>query len=415
MLNRLNTEASPENTFWQKIITLSLVLFFVYLADAILSSWVPGHIEDTLKSPIVMGLLLSFSSIVCFGGDIIFPQILKGISVKKLLFAGVLFSVLFSTSLISSTYYPIILVFLLAMVFWGVFYEVIGFANHQFVADSIPMRMHASAWAVIGAFKNLAYFIGPLMGGFLVSVNSRYPVYFSLAFALVSGLILLFSKRQHERPLSIEVDKISIYSEIGRWRVLFKRVWPVLVLGITLGIIDAFFWTTGAVYTEELAEVSFWGRFFLPLYALPSLFVGFIIAKKGIISGKKKTALRFFLLSGIFLALMGVYESIYWQLLVVFCSSLALAISYPLIEGVYSDIIDRMRGHRRHMIGLCFSTISVSYMIGPIISGVVESFAGAVGAFVYLGYTVVLISLILMVLTPRKLKLPQSEIKKWKK
>jgi MFS family permease len=181
-----------------------------------------------------------------------------------------------------------------------------------------------------------------------------------------------------------------------------------------LGIIDAVFWTTGAIYTEELAQISFWGRWFLPIYALPSLFVGFIIAKKGVVSGKKKAALRFFLLSGIFLAMMGVYKNIYWQLLTVFCSSLALAISYPLVEGVYSDVIERMGRQRKHMIGLCSSTMSVSYIVGPILAGVVSSKVGSVTTFVYLGILVAVIALILIATTPRKLKLPQKEIKKWK-
>ena len=299
------------------------------------------------------------------------------------------------------------------MFFWGIFYEVIGFANHQFVADSVPMPMHASAWAVIGTFKNLAYFLGPLISGFLVSINFQYPIYFALFFSLVSGLILLLTKKHHERPVTVEFEKVSIVSEIEHWKVLFKRIWPMLILSITLGIIDSFFWTTGAVYTEELAKVSFWGRFFLPTYALPSLFVGIIIVKKGIVSGKKKTALRFFLLSGIFLALMGVYESIYWQLLIVFCSSLALAISYPLIEGVYSDVIDRMGSQKKHMIGLCFSTISISYMIGPIVAGFATTLVGVINTFVYLGIAVVIISLILIAVIPKKLKLPQNEIKKW--
>ena len=110
---------------------------------------------------------------------------------------------------------------------------------------------------------------------------------------------------------------------------------------------------------------------------------------------------------------MGVYESIYWQLLIVFCSSLALAISYPLIEGVYSDVIDRMGSQKKHMIGLCFSTISISYMIGPIVAGFATTLVGVINTFVYLGIAVVIISLILIAVIPKKLKLPQNEIKKW--
>ncbi len=413
MFHRSNL-MQAKNPMWQKIVTLSLILFFIFLADAILSAWVPGLIENSFKSSVVMGLVMSFSSIIGLGGDLIFPQALKGISVKKLLILGVLSSIAFSLSLISATFIPFILIFLVAMALWGIYYEVIGFANHQFVADSVPISMHASTWAFIGVFKNLAYFLGPLMAGLLVSYNFRFPAYFAIIFALISAFILALSKKKQERPLTIEIEKISFTCELEHWGVLFKKVWPIVVMSISLGIIDAVFWTTGAVYTEELASVSFWGRWFLPIYALPSLFVGFIIAKKGIVSGKKKAALRFFLLSGIFLALMGVYKNIYWQLLTVFCSSLALAISYPLIEGVYSDVIERMGRQRKHMIGLCSSTMSISYIVGPILAGIVNSLVGSVMTFVYLGASVVIVALILIATTPKKLKLPQKEIKKWK-
>lgn len=413
MFRRLNTEL-VKDPLWQKVMVLSLVLFFIFLADAILSSWVPGLVENFFESPVIMGFIMSFSSIVGFGADLIFPQILKGINFKNLLFISIFSSLIFSLILLSATSVPFILIFLISMAIWGIYYEVVGFANHQFVAETVPIRMHTSTWAFIGVFKNLAYFIGPLLAGFLVSYNLRLPAYFAIIFALISLSILIVSKRSYDKKISVDIEKVSFVCELEYWGILFKKIWPILIVGVVLGIIDAVFWTTGAVYTQELAKVSIWGRWFLPMYALPSLFVGFIVAKKGMVSGKKKTALRFFLLAGIFLALMGVYNNLFWKLLVVFCSSLALAITYPLLEGVYSDIIERMGRQRKHMIGLCSSTTSISYIIGPIVAGVVSSRVGSTMTFVYLGYVVIFIALILMVVTPRKLKLPQKEIRKWK-
>jgi len=202
--------------------------------------------------------------------------------------------------------------------------------------------------------------------------------------------------------------------ELEHWGVLYRKVWPIVIMSITLGIIDAVFWTIGAVYTVELARINFWGRWFLPIYALPSLFVGFIVAKKGIVQKKKRMAIKFFLLSGLFLGMMSMYSSIFWQLMTVFCSSLALAITYPLLEGIYSDIIRRMGRQRRHMIGLCNSTTSISYIVGPIIAGFVDSRVGSIMTFVYLGYAVIAIALFLLAFTPRKLRLPQKKIEEWK-
>lgn len=402
-----------KDPLWRKTVNLSLILFFIFFADAILSTWVPDLVENFFNSSVVMGFIMSFSSIVGLGADLIFPQIIRGIRFNKLLLVGILSSVVFSLTIISATILPVIFVFLAAMAVWGIYYEVIGFANHQYVADTIPNRMHASTWAFLGVFKNLAYFLGPLFAGFIISGTLRTPAYFAVIFAIIAFVILFLTKKQHERPLTIEVEKINFVSELEHWGVLFKRIWPVFIMSVMLGIIDSFFWTTGAVYTEELSAVSFWGRWFLPIYALPSLFVGFVIAKKGIVSGKKKSAIKFFLLSGIFLAMSTVYNSIFWELLTVFCSSLALAVSYPLIDGVYSDVIERMGRQRKHMIGLCGSTTSISYIVGPVIAGVLSSRVGNAHTFSYLGYAVILIAFILMITTPRKIKLPQTQIRKW--
>ncbi|HLE48439.1 MAG TPA: MFS transporter [Patescibacteria group bacterium] len=413
MLRKAET-AVIGDPVWRRIITLSLILFFLLLSDAILSTWVPQLIESTFESSIVMGFVMSFSSVVGFGADLIFPQLFKGINFKKLLFMAIIASIAFSLTLISATMIPFVLIFLISMAIWGIYYEIVGFANHQFVADSVPVRMHASTWAFMGVFKNLAYFLGPLLAGLLVMTNAQSPAYVAIVFTIIALIILLLSKKHHERPVSIEIDKISLRCEMEHWVVLFRKVWPVLVVGIIMGIVDAFFWTAGAVYTEDLAKISIWGKWFLPMYTLPALFIGFVVAKKGIINGKKKTALKFFLLSGIFLAMMNVFENVEWQLLVVFCSSFALSISYPLIEGVYSDIVLRMGRQRKHMIGLCSSTTSISYIVGPIIAGITASVLGNVLTFVYLGYFVAAVALILFALTPKKLKLPQVEIKKWK-
>src|SRR3990172_12697366 len=88
-----------SDPLWRKIITLSLIIFFLLLSDAILSSWVPGIIESTFKSPILMGIIMSFSSVIGFGADLVFPQLLKGINFKKLLIFAVIASLAFSFSL----------------------------------------------------------------------------------------------------------------------------------------------------------------------------------------------------------------------------------------------------------------------------------------------------------------------------
>jgi MFS family permease len=403
-----------RDPIWLRVISLSLTLFFVMTADAIISYWVPNLLETSLKSSALMGIIVGFQSIVGFGADLIFPQLLRLTSVKRFVLLAIFSSIITSLLLLFSATRPLIIIFLLAMAIWGVYYEFLNFASQQFVADMVPINMRPGAWGVLGVFKNLAYFIGPMLGAWLILSSEKFPSFMALFLAGVALLILIVSGKTHERPMEIDIKEVNIVAELNHWTTLFTRVWPMIVLSLFLGFIDATFWVTGAIWTQHLAQENFWGSFFLPLYALPSLFMGFVVAKWGIYTGKKKIAEIFLLAAGIFLAALGISSQIFWQLLMVFLSSSMLAIVYPFGDGVYSDLIARLGRERKHMIGLTSSVVNISYIIWPIVLGFAATRISEEMIFSYMGILTIIISIILLFVTPRKLKLPQEQIRSWK-
>ena len=151
----------------------------------------------------------------------------------------------------------------------------------------------------------------------------------------------------------------------------------------------------------------------MPFYTLPSLFMGFVVAKWGIYSGKKKLSEIFLLLSGVFLVLLSLSEAIPWQLTCVLISSMLLSTAFPLTDAVYSDIVARMGRERKHLIGLSRSTISIAYIVGPVFAGFIAGIAGERLTFSLVGVIVIAVSAILLFTTPRKLKLPQTDLQKW--
>ncbi|MBU0998047.1 MFS transporter [Patescibacteria group bacterium] len=402
-----------KNSVWSKVITLSLVLFFILLGDAILSFWVPNLLHDSLENIIAMGFIISFSSVIGLGTDLILPQLIKGISVRKLLILAIITSIIFSLLLIKASFTPLILIFLFGMVSWGLYYEFLGFAQQQFVADSVPLKLRSGAWGILRVFRSLAYFFGPMIAGWLFLKGEVYPGIFAIGFVLIGYIILQITRKEHKRPIEIDLKEVNLVKEIGHWGVLFKHVWPVIFLSILLGLNDSFFWTIGAIWTEELAKKNIWGTLFLPLYALPSIFMGFVVVRLKIYKGKKKLAIKFFFLSGIFLAVLGLFDGVFWQLAMVFLSSLMLSVVYPLTDGVYSDIVARMGRERKHMIGLSNSTASLAYIIGPIMAGFLSSLVGEKKTFVAMGFLTMIVSVVLYLLMPKKLKVPQKEIKTW--
>jgi MFS family permease len=403
-----------DDEIFPRVVSLSAVLFFIFLGDAILSYWVPNFLQSSLNgSSFEMGLVFSFSSLVGLFADLAFPSLLKSFTVKKLILSAGFLGIAFLGMLVLGTKLPIIWVFLSAMAIWGIYYEFLGFGSQQFVADSIPLKLRASGWAVLGTFKNLAYFLGPFLAGWLI-IRGNYTLAGATGFFIVTGiLILTFFGKKNERPISIEISEVNLWRELSHWRVLFARVWPIVIISIFLGLIDATFWTTGAVWMESLSKQSFWGNFLLPVYQMPALFMGFVVTKWGIYKGKKKMALRFLILACLFLMLLIFNLPIPLYILCVFVSSVMLGVTYPLVDAVYSDIVARMRRERKHLVGLSNSTSSIAYIIGPAIAGFIAGVVGSKLTFVVAGAATLVVAAVLFFVTPKKIRLPETKISSW--
>jgi MFS family permease len=243
--------------------------------------------------------------------------------------------------------------------------------------------------------------------------GDRIPPLAAIIFVSIGLFILIITGKRHDRPLDFDLAEVNFFKELEHWGVLFKRVWPVVLMSVFMGLIDSFFWTVGAVYSERLVKINWLGGMFLPFYTFPSLFMGFVVAKWQIYEGKKKLAQKLLLLSGLILCLFTFFESVFYLLLIVLAASMLLAVVYPLVDGVYSDVTARMGAERRHMIGLSNSAMSLAYIVGPIMAGLIANFVGEKMTFVVIGALTSFVSAILLLTTPRKLKLQQKEIKNW--
>lgn len=398
---------------WLRVSAFGVILFFVLLSDAVLADWVPGYMQGVLGSPMKMGLMMAFSSVIGFSMDLVFPQMLRSSGVRKLAGGAIVGSLVFLLSLLSSTWFSYGLILLVAMAAWGVYYELDSFMTKQFVAGVAPRELRSAVWGVVGIVRNLAYFLGPLIGGIILQWGDRAVVFSAGGVLALAYILFLFIKLPHTDETETDVHGVDVLAEIKYWFSLEKRIWPILVMSLVAGVVDATFWTTGTVLNDALAEQSSIGGWFLSAYMLPSLFIGVVVAKWGVSVGKKKWAERLMLLGGSCLAMIGFVESVEAIILIVIISSIFMSMSWPLMDSVYTDLVVRARKGRKHMIGLSSSTLSLAYVIGPILAGLLTKLYGEIETFAIVGALVVVITLILLVVTPKKLKLPQEEMKSW--
>lgn len=414
-MNRKFSLGDLKSSFWGKVMIVSFVLFFVYLGDGILSDWVPAFIQSSMSSSLLMGIIISFSSVVGFAADLIFPQLLKGLKTRKLILMAIGSSLVFCGILLWSVSWPLVILFLMAMAVWGVYYEFLGFGGQQFVSESVPATARSGAWAIIGTFRSLAYFLGPIVGSWLTINRNNNEVIVAAVICVGIGYLfwLISGRGSKDSIVETEHTHINIFEESKHWKTLFEHVWPVLTISLVMGIVDATFWTTGTVLSDNLAKNGWWGGMFLPMYMLPMIFMGVLVARWGVYKGKKKIAELFMLIAGVLLSLIGWRTELWFLLLMSFGVGATLSVAWPLTDAVYSDIVARMGREGKHMMGLSGSTISLAYIVGPVLVGFIANKVGEVKTFELVGIGMAFVAVVLLLVTPKKLRLPQEEIQKW--
>lgn len=402
-----------DNPVTTRILLFSLTLFFLKIADGMFSFWVPIQIKDSLNSSVLMGLIISFQSAMGLLMDLIFPRLLGTFKTRSLSFWSIIITGVASILLFGTNFWPFIILFLITMVAWSIYFELSSFAAYQFVGTSVPENSRSSAWGIINVFWNLALFLGPMVASFVLIKSAIFlEVLIILTLCIALGIFFL-TGGIHDVQTDLEFTNINPFTEIKHWVSLFKVVWPAVVISLLLGFIDATYWTVGATWSERIVENNYLGGFIISAYELPFLFMGLFLVKWGINHGKKLLSEKLLVVVGLLMALMLINNSFIWQLGMILLSSCLIALVYPLIEGVYSDLIARMGHSQKDMIGLTSSTVNISYMIWPVIAGLISTKVGESATFGILGIVVCLVALILIFITPKKLRLPQGEIKTW--
>lgn len=404
----------------RKVFGLLSVLFFVYLSDAILSDWVPGTLEAKLGGSVMMGLVMAFSSIIGLITDFAFPMFFNKFRSTWLLIIAIFMAIIFASTLYLSKFWPQLPLFLFAMGIWGLYYEFLSFGSQQFMADTVPAGSRSKAWAGFLGVKSVAYFIGPLLGGLLtLKIAMESVPVISLAFVgfgLISFIIWSHVNKVHLKTQA-EAKTLhhhpNILTELDHWMTIGTRVWPILIMSFLIISIDSFYWSIGTILSDSLGKSHIWGLLFLPFYNLPSIFVSLILSNINIVQGKKKMSIIFLGLAGILMSFVGFVSSIPFLLLFSLGVGGLLSVSLPLLNAVYTDLLARLGRDKNHLIGLGNSTGSLAYVLGPIFAGLLSANFGHQMSFSILGVFVVVVCLILLVETPKKLKLPQTKIINW--
>jgi len=395
-------------------------LLLVSLSDAILSDWVPSFLEKSGGGALFMGIVMSSSSMVGLLADLVLPSKLKRYGAGKILLWAMAMNIVFCGVLWWATGWPGWWLLVIAMAVWGIYYEFLMFGSYQWVSSSVAREDRSGSWGLLATGKSFAYFLGPLLGGAIgLAVGDRGILVVAAVLGVAAAIFWrLFGRvrvRHDDAPAADEAEPFIWKEELRRWWILGSRIWPILTVGLVLGLVDATYWSVGAVWGEKMAQQSWLGIWFLPLYTLPSIAMGLVLAMLHIQNHKKKLADISLMLVGVFMVAMWWADSMWMLLGLSLMVGLTTAVAFPMTEAVYSDVIARMGHEKKHLMGLTSSMGSLAYIIGPITAGLLSSKWREGGAMAVVGVMALVLGAWLLAVTPKKLKLPQKEIKEWER
>lgn len=390
----------------------SLIIFIISLADALVAYTSPVYMEQTLRNPALTGIVLSTSSMVGFVADIVMGEVFAGKRYNFFLWWTGIVGILYTLSLL--LFPPIVSIFILAMGMWGIYYELIQFSNFTFIHAFMKPDQHATAWGVISVFKSTAYVLGPLVAGSLLVATSRWPFFWSLILFITGILAATFFHKKFDFRRITQTPhhkhRMTLLFEMRVWKLLFGRIWPVWLFVFSLYFIDATFWSVGTLLSEEIRGTTSYGTWLLPLYMMPSLVVGFFARRLSGPLGKKRTAFIAGLFGGCVLLMAGISQSIPLLFLLIFSSSLFIALAVPEILAVFEDYVARLGNEGMTMVSLEQAAVSLAYIVGPMGAGLIAAVVGYHKTFSVAGGVLVVVSLIALVATPRKILLPQTAL-----
>jgi hypothetical protein len=393
-----------------KLVPLLGPLAILLLADALLAYSVPIYAQALFANEFIVGLVIAFSSVVGLAFDFLSKRFFGTKPFSFFIKISFVLSIVFAYALGASfvTKY----LFLFAMAVWGIYYETLAFANFKFLKTHVDARHYSFSWGCISMVKALIYGFGPLIATSLLAIQLQLPAYVCGTFVLAMFLVYLAYHTKSGVANAPSTHTITARPELKVWLVLFKRVYPMWLLNLMLIIIDSGFWTVGILLSTSLSKTEPLARLLIPMYMLPAVVFSPLSQTISARFGKKKTAIVTAFIASLMLILTGVASTTQVILAAIFAYAVFVSLALPAIYATFEDYVSRLGEFDTDLIGLEQSSTSLAYIIGPVLAGFIALTLSDQKVFLLFGIMLALVACLAFFVTPRKIKMPQSQLLK---
>jgi hypothetical protein len=388
-------------------------LTLIFLSDAIIAYTTPVFIEGVVHSTVLLGFVYASSSLVGLFADFYLPTIFAKRHHFFFLYGAVVLGIGFVLTMLYAS--PTVFVLFTAMATWGLYFECMRFGQYHLIHAFIPRHLYVLAWGILGILEAAAYTIGPVIATELITINLQEPYIIALLSMGAAAFLLAalsFAGQRHRAPATAVHPTHPHHPFINTvhvWKILGTRLWPLLLFVICMGVVDATFWTTGALLSESFADQGV--GLLLTAYTAPLLFIGVIAARVTKRYGKKRTSLAAGAVGGVLLVLAGITTSPVVVTILIFFVGTALALAWPALNAAFEDYMDRLMPELENdLVGLRNAATSIAFIIGPIIAGIATNYIGAQRTLSIVGVLLCGSAVLGLSILPRKVHMPQHKL-----
>jgi MFS family permease len=396
-----------------------LSLGFLLFVEAVMAYYFPIVLEDAMGSNLSAGLVIGLCNLAALACDFIFPEIFKKKTWKFLYLAAIILQFGYPGFTNLAIAVGGVGIFVVAALFWNVYYEFMAFSRQNFIVTNEKKEDYSRSWGIISVIGGIVGIIGPIVGSYLLKEALVNRVIIFSIFQILTLIIGLFlvsmsPKKEQEHSLRRPIHrKLSIFKDLKLWEILGLRVFPIIILGIIISLIGSAVMTFGGLMGVELFGGEDLDWLLIVVFAVPSIIVSLIMSKFPVKKYKKLFSQMLIILAGFCLALMPFIKTYPFLILTgFFFCSFFLSIAWILNEAVYSDLSERAKDEILYINGMERLNDSIGFLLGPIIIGLLADKTDYYTAFSFVGFACMIFGIVLMMITPRKIKIPHQELER---
>lgn len=315
------------------------------------------------------GLLFSIFSVSGFAGSMLGGALTDRFGRKGMVLFGLVFSALSSLSMGFVARLP---TFYLLAVVVGLLSDIAGPAHGAMVADLLPEHQRAEGYGILRVVGNLAWIVGPTIGGLLASRSFLLLFILDAVCSLVTAVIvfrLLPETRPEARQTAQRESMATTFG--GYFKVLSDRMFVAFILMAALmNLVYLQLYSTLSVYLRDVHAVPAQGYgFLMSANAILVVLTQFWVTRR-----IRRNPPMLMMAVGTALYMVGFasygFVSVYPAFL---AAMLVITVGEMIVMPVYSALVARfapadMRGRYMAIAGLSWGIPSA---VGPLAAGVI--------------------------------------------